>query len=233
MSGVPVTIVDSGGLAVTAVDSGAPLMTAVDAGGLAVTLVDAGGMPFVVEGLVDPATWNPADKTANITLSNGNMTAAGSSGFHSVRSTTTKTSDVYFEATVNAVSGGKTTGVGIQSTGALPGFIGGDATGVCFFAGAAVYYNGAATGYGDGLGVGDVMSVCYSPSLKRIWFGDNGSYQVGDPVARTGGIDVSGITTPFFAAFCDAEAGSLTANFGATAFAHTPPTGFTPWNEAD
>jgi hypothetical protein len=63
MSGLAVTVVDSGGLPVTAVESGAPLMTAVDSGGLAVTLVDAGGSPFMVEGLFPPI--NPANKVTN------------------------------------------------------------------------------------------------------------------------------------------------------------------------
>lgn len=51
MSGVAVTVVESGGLPITAVESGAPLMTVVESGGLAVTIAESGGMPFVVEGL--------------------------------------------------------------------------------------------------------------------------------------------------------------------------------------
>jgi hypothetical protein len=51
MSGIPVVIVESGGVPVKAVESGAPVMTVSDNGyGLPVTLTD-NGAPFIIEGL--------------------------------------------------------------------------------------------------------------------------------------------------------------------------------------
>lgn len=50
MSGIPVVIVDRGGVPVTAVDTRAPVMTVATNGrGLPITLTDRGA-PFVVQG---------------------------------------------------------------------------------------------------------------------------------------------------------------------------------------
>lgn len=85
MSGVAVTLVDSGGIAVTAVDTGAPLMTVVDAGGLAVTLVDSGGLPFIVDGAGLPESEALQGYGAGYTLTDnravdGTYTATRTSG---------------------------------------------------------------------------------------------------------------------------------------------------------
>lgn len=56
MSGIPVVVVESGGMPVTPVDGDAPLMTVADAGA-PITITD-NGAPFVVEGLVPPIDWN-------------------------------------------------------------------------------------------------------------------------------------------------------------------------------
>lgn len=54
MSGVPVVIVESGGMPVTAVEANAPVMTVATNGfGIPITLVD-NAAPFIIEGLPEP-----------------------------------------------------------------------------------------------------------------------------------------------------------------------------------
>ena len=69
----------------------------------------------------------------------------------------------------------------------------------------------------------------------KCWWSLNGVFD-GSPAAGTGGPipSVFALITPgtYYAAIslrqvADPELASMTANFGATAFAYTPPTGFT------
>lgn len=53
MSGIPVVVVETGGLPVTSVESGAPVMTVSENGfGMPITLVD-NAAPFIIEGIVE------------------------------------------------------------------------------------------------------------------------------------------------------------------------------------
>lgn len=56
MSGIPVVIVEEGGIPVVPVESRAPVMTVAENGlGIPVTLTDAKkGAPFIIEGLPEP-----------------------------------------------------------------------------------------------------------------------------------------------------------------------------------
>lgn len=54
MSGIPVIVVESGGMPVTAVETNAPVMTVADNDiGIPITLTD-NAAPFIVQGLPDP-----------------------------------------------------------------------------------------------------------------------------------------------------------------------------------
>jgi hypothetical protein len=78
-----------------------------------------------------PVTWNPSDKNANITLSNGNLTATLPNAVVSVsaRATTAETSG-YFETTWGTLvnTGGTVSGIGLANASAsLNNFVGSDA----------------------------------------------------------------------------------------------------------
>lgn len=73
------------------------------------------------------ATWNPADKGANITLSGGNLTATTSAfAWDAVRTTISKsTGKWYFEMSITANNLGFS-GIG-KSTATLASYLGSDA----------------------------------------------------------------------------------------------------------
>ena len=52
-SGIPVVIVESGGVPVTAVEGNAPVMTVSEHGGLPITLTE-NAAPFIVQGIPEP-----------------------------------------------------------------------------------------------------------------------------------------------------------------------------------
>ena len=97
---------------------------------------------------------------------------------------------------------------------------------------------GALVTQSDSVTAGDVLGVAVDVGAAKIWFyapstGHWNSAVIGsqNPATGTGGFSTSGIGTPLYAAIgVYAEATSAaTINFGASAFAHTPPTGFSSW----
>src|SRR5215813_13939651 len=86
-------------------------------------------------------TWNPSDKSAGVSLSNGNLTAviASGTGDQGARSTTSKTSGKFvFEVTFNQVGASVAdTGAGIGLSGATFPGLGSNAS-----SGAMIYVNG-------------------------------------------------------------------------------------------
>src|SRR5262245_23838933 len=185
-------------------------------------------------------TLNPSDKSANITLSNGDLTATTTVGSVSnVRSVASYSSGkYYFEVTIPAGSNGSYShGIGVaNSTASLSAGPGSpDTNSVCLFQGdATIYAAGASTGVSDGsYGNGDVISVAVDMGNSRIWYRKNGgdwnANPANNPATNTGGADISAVSKPWFAIFevlNDASSSSLTVNFGATAYTYTAPSGF-------
>lgn len=168
------------------------------------------------------ATWNPSDKHANITLSNGDLTVtSGVSNAHKgVRSTISKTTGKwYWEITVGTkgVNDGLAEGVA-DGTHALTTEIGYSSVSESYLsqgykvknsaetAGLATYTAGAVIGMALDAGTGDIE-----------WFKNNVSQGGYTP----------GITGTLFAATNVYDVNdAATANFGATALTYTPPAGY-------
>lgn len=188
-------------------------------------------------------TWNPADKAANITLSGGNLTAnasVGGTGYGFVRATSSHSSGKwYFELNITADSVSSSIILGIvnaaSSTVAVPGVL--DANGSMYvsYTGTvgAIYANSAgtvlsATPYTTGATIGVAVDV----TNHLVYFARNNVWQnAANPSAGTGGINY--ITTspvfPFFGAQTN-EYTTAVANFGASAYAYTIPSGFSSWD---
>lgn len=238
---IPVVTVASGGLPVTELAAGkygVPVSEATNKFGRAVTKVAAGGMPVVYDtiGIVVPfvgTTWNPADKTAGMTLTNNNLTTSSSISNSGVRSIKGVSAGKYYvEFTATWLSGSTSVGVGIASTlfSAVP-------TNQCsVLLTGNINLNGSNTGKTLGaLGAGAVIGMALDASGKLIWFrkgaaglwlGSAGA----DPAAGIGGQDISAIAAG--ALFCWISQGSSTgevtvANFGASAFVGAVPSGYT------
>jgi len=186
-------------------------------------------------------TWNPSDKSAAISLSSGNLTATGSSAtFAGVRSIASASSGKkYWEIhadTINATSQ-ISTGAGIAASSL--DFPAGYTSGVSWFSGGLIYVNGVSvTDTGISWAQGDTMCFAVDIDNNLLWIranGGNWNANAGlDPASGSGGIDIS--TRGAGALFAMATVGTsgsgndvFTANFGATSYAFSVPSGFGNW----
>jgi hypothetical protein len=184
-------------------------------------------------------TWNPADKSSNITLSVGNLTAtntAAAEGDAFVRSVASHaTGKYYWELIYNGPYIGGSTGIGIAVAAATVA----DATSTNNIAAwylqtGNAWVNGSNAGSGGAIVLaGDVMSLAINldAGARTIWFRKNGGLWNGsatdNPATGAGGFSFSVLSPPYFAWVTPTwPAGLFTANFGGSAFSFTPPSGF-------
>jgi hypothetical protein len=181
-------------------------------------------------------TWNPSDKGANITLSNGNLDAEGSGAiYHAVRATTShSTGKRYYEVLIVAGSVGipgyadsgasLTTFIGNSNIGAGQGINTGDFGHVS--GGGMTIVNVT-----DGVWAAtDVVNLAINFTTQKIWIGKNGTWRSGDPAADTNPWVTFTTTNALFPAYAAASAsdkGRLrTTN---AQFTNTVPSGFLAW----
>lgn len=210
-----------------------------------IVIYDTGGTVTNTTGVITApavtyATWNPADKDTALTLSGGDLVVTHTTGvtIDCVRATIGKLSGKwYWELTmsVGPVNQNQTMGVADLMT-ALGGFdhvLGNMANSVSLQTAGNIRTNGGGPTK-DFLGtpsdgeVGNVWGFALDMDNGRIYIHKNGVYEnSGDPVAGTGFLahDISGTYYPAISLWADVMA--VTANFGATAFAHSVPTGYT------
>lgn len=187
------------------------------------------------------ATLNQNDKAASVVLSNGNLTASmpTNNDLGMVRSTRAITSSkAYFEGTFvagNPASGFSELGIGFVNASAFlsqPPYVQGVGVGTqpnIFVASnaAGLYTNVDAV-------IGDVWCVAIDATAKLFWIRKNGdnwnNSGAADPATGAGGVDISVLTFPLFAGiFVENDVSTpatITVNFGASAYAFTPPAGF-------
>lgn len=180
------------------------------------------------------ATWNPADKSAATVLSSGNLVATTPTNA-GVRSTVSETTGkFYWEITYTTVNTNSlTTGVGLV-TGDLAF---GSATGFCWVGRSTGGISVGAAASGSSLGAAvapsSVVGIAVDFGAKLIWFriapaGNWNGSGTANPATAAGGVDISAISTgALFAFMTGASSDAVTANFGATAFTGTVPSGFT------
>lgn len=164
---------------------------------------------------VTPTTWNPADRGSAVSLSGGDLTADCSLG-GSVRSVFGATAGKYYwELTFPFGLNGSLSGVATSSSD-LDSYPGGDAeswgaddvSGDVYHAGAVIESSvpGPPT---------TTLSVLLDATAKTLEFWADG-VDFGVTISLTG--------SQFYA--ITGSAGTVTANFGATSFNHTPPVGY-------
>jgi hypothetical protein len=186
--------------------------------------------------------------TAGITFSGGNLTALGASGTGLTSSSIAQSIEGktagkwYVEFTCVAISG-NVDGVGLVSSEGINssnGFLGSDPVNL----GWAAYTNSHITNGNATVtsvnqftyGAGDVIGVAIDLDNKRLWFNKNGSGTwVGtsgtpNPATNTSGFDLTNLIAvgrAYPAANLSGALAKFTANFGATSFTGTVPSGFT------
>jgi alpha-tubulin suppressor-like RCC1 family protein len=177
------------------------------------------------------ATWNPLDKDAGMTLSNGNLNTS-SGGGNGVRSTISKTTGKwYYEAKVTAAPGNSVIVFGIadKNLGLNWFWNTSPAASKRYYVG---MYSAQASRYFDGtqdvmipgnitIAANDVIGVAFDLDNKKIEFFKNG-VKIGEANSIVAGIQ-------YYAFTSDGSSGSVqqaTTNFGATPFVYPIPQGY-------
>jgi hypothetical protein len=187
-------------------------------------------------------TFNPATATA-VTLSGGNLIATHSTTANAgVSSSSFKsTGKYYFEIThqiVDVVSSGGVMGVLVSSGSVTDSPVtNANAVGPNYGSGNTIIYANA-TNTGKSLGAaatGNVFAAAIDLTARLAWFRrNNGTWNgdaTADPATGAGGIAFPAGSYAPYVRFSSSGVGvgdAQTANFGATAFTGTVPSGFTP-----
>lgn len=175
--------------------------------------------------------WNPDDKDWELSLSNGDLTATmDANGPGGVRATESKSSGKwYWEITINIIN---TTRVAVgTSSASLAIHTGNDVNGYGYNSiDGYKWTNNSGVAYGDSF-IGDaVISVALDMDNGKVWFAKDGIWQAsGDPAAETNEAfsGLSGAIFPMVSIY-QTDRG-VTANFGASAFSYSIPSGFTAY----
>ena len=183
-------------------------------------------------------TWNPSDKSANLTLSNGDLTVAhtGSAGFSAVRATESKSSGKwYWEVTIDTIASYNIFIGILTSSGLLSQRIGSTAEGWGYRNYGEKFHNSGTTGtsYGDTYTTNDVIGIALDLDNGKIWWSKNGTWQAsGDPVNGTNPA-YTGISDTVFAAISTyVSSDQFTAAFKAVEFTYSAPSGFSAYDSA-
>lgn len=180
------------------------------------------------------ATWNPSDKSANITLSNGNLTATNpaTGNYCGVRSDIGVSSGKhYWEfAYTSGASSDAMYGIANGSQSMADGqYVGLGANGWGNYRPTGnKLYNGGNTAYGSSQALNDVIMIALDMDNGEVYWGKNGTwFNSGNPASRTNPA-FTGITGTIYAMvslhYNNTPVG--TANFGATTMTYTAPSGF-------
>lgn len=182
-------------------------------------------------------TWNPADKSALLTLSGGNLIATHSAvaAFGLVRATASLGAvAAYWEVTV--APGSASMGVGFGNAAAsLSNYLGSSADSIGYQANGQVYINGVLVATIATYTTGDVIRVARNAARTKAWFAvgaggwNNDILANQNPATGAGGISLTGLSAgPDFPMAGQYTNDVATANFGASAFAYAVPSGYAP-----
>lgn len=176
---------------------------------------------------------------SNVTLSNGNLTAthSNSNSNSGARSASLKNSGkYYYEVTVSSTLLGQFDCVGVlASGGTFTNFVNdGTACGACYSGTGSLWGNDSYSGQTISSWATGRIDVAVDLDNEKIWFRRNsGSWNGGggaDPATNTNGVSLASANFAPAVGFGGSGTGSgeaFTANFGASAFSGTIPSGFT------
>ncbi len=164
-------------------------------------------------------TWNPSDKSANITLSGGNLTAATSGSTGGVRSTNSKGAvQAYFAITIVSGPGGTSQFIGMGTASYDESQnVGNEANswGYNPVTGTIKNNNSTLTTVATSA-IGDEIEMEYNGTANTLEWFKNGSSLY----------KATGISATMYIAWSSNGTGSATLNCGATSFAHASPHSF-------
>lgn len=222
----PIRVTAPNGVAATATvkDRNVVGLSAASAASNSVTPAAAGGGTTYT-------TFSATDKDAGLTLSNGNLTvAATAAGWKGARAATGKTTGKWYWEITMGTAGPAMLGFGVAAA-PLNAFVGGDTSGHgmgYYSANGARYYKNANGATLAAFAANDVIGFKIDLDARTAEFVKNGVGQGQFTLAGAGDA-----TSPFLTAGAvfpivstNASGVTVTANFGATAFAYAPPAGY-------
>jgi len=190
-------------------------------------------------------TWSPTFKSPDIALSGGNLTATATSSSNAAgRADAAVTSALkkYWEILI-VVDVNTSVGPGLGNVSAAfitDEWLGVFATTIGYYSDGNVYHNwnvvGAPIATYAGYAAGNRICIAVDEANTKVWFrvnaGNWNNSGADNPATNTGGLNYSGLIGsgdiyPAYNVQGNGIDGQVTANFGATAFTHTPPAGFT------
>jgi len=176
-------------------------------------------------------TWNPSDKSANVTLSSGNMKASNT-GYGAVRATNSISAGAkYFEIYINSTAY-TDIGIGLSSA-SLAAHVGYDASGWGYGAWSGWKYHGgsAVSAYGAKFVTGNVIGVAIDMTAGKIWFAINNTWQNSGNPATGANPAFTGIAGSIFPMVSGLSSGDVvTLRVSSLDCTYSPPTGFEYWD---
>lgn len=187
--------------------------------------------------------WDPATATTNMSLTNGDLTGEQSYGSSSTESVNglyaASSGQLYFELYQDIAGGAASTHVGlINSSADITGshWIGETADSFGWFGDGRVYINSSnIANVNNWFNDGDLLQIAVDLDTMEAWLKRNsGNWNndaSADPATNTNGIDISSLNSgPYYPAIRFYESGQkMTANFGATSYSGTKPSGYSDW----
>ena len=172
---------------------------------------------------VSTCTWNPSDKSSNINLSNGNLTATGAAGsFSNARGTRAVSSGLfYFEMVIGTISNVNQLGIGNGSA-SLSTYIGNDVNGWGWNTNGNFFHNGSYASYSS-LASSDVAQFALDMVNGNLRIGKNNAWQNSNNPVATG---ISGSIYPMLAIQTIGD--TMTARFDPKSWSYAPPAGYFP-----
>jgi hypothetical protein len=183
-------------------------------------------------------TWNPSDKTANLTLTGGNLIATSSAGASAVRAIDKQIAGkFYWEVTCNTFTSNSSTAGAARPTADLTltngvSLVGGGMCGVQKTGN--IFVDGVGGGSLGAIVSGNIVCIAIDCDARLIWFrlGAAGNWNgsaTANPATGVGGNAMPlGIGVPLYPAAWLANTNEqVTANFGGSAFTGAVPAGFT------
>jgi len=181
------------------------------------------------------ATWNSADKSANITLSGGDLTATSTAaGPNNVRSTIGKSTGKFYSEHVCTFSTGAEYSLCLGTTSApLDQYGGGDTTNIAFYMDGTVYYNNTLITTIQSTSSGQRVDMAVDLDADLVWWRTaNGNWNnsgAASPGTGVGGIALGVAGTVYVMASMLYNAEINVAAFAAGSWAGSNPSGYGAW----
>jgi len=179
---------------------------------------------------LETTIWNSADKAAGISLSGGNLVATMTSNnqYDAVRSVVGVSSGKwYWEITFTHVDL-TWVYIGVGTSSEILTYPGDTTEGYGYYANGGTKWNSSSSPYGSGYTEPDIIGTALDMDNGKLWWSKNGIWQIGGDPAADFNEAFSGLSGTFYAMVgLNKVTTVMTANFGASAFSYSVPSGFT------